>query len=142
MSVTLFSQVKVSFVTTTTSSYCGGAAPPQEILNELYTPKLSRATLFIYSLVEEDSLKEKDVWKEGDIFLMPGKYLVTFGEELNKTELKYFIQTLNSDKLVHAGIINYNKIIIDVTKDILQTIKVNYHNYCAWELDPSIPPPP
>lgn len=149
----------IKITTTKTSSYCGGAKPPDELLDELREPKVyPKAKLFIrkgsknefqnpyFKKVETDSAGKVS------ISLPKGVYAVVFDNKSDVDVYNELIKTVESSSSYDTLDIKcldryFTKPdgIITVT-DSIQTVTINRHFPCEWQSVPcarytgSLPP--
>jgi hypothetical protein len=164
-SVSEKSVIKINI--TQTSSYCGGAYPPDELMMELRTPKkLPNQKVYIRPGTTNDwnvpivAEGISDINGVVTVELVDGTYSVVFENKVNTSFYKQLLQQFG-DKPFEDGGIDKNclekfmqtaEAVFEVNNGKTATaIIVNVHNPCSWEripclpfdgnLPPSAPPP-
>ncbi|MFN0031188.1 MAG: hypothetical protein ACKVOR_03410 [Flavobacteriales bacterium] len=139
--------IDVKIYLTQTSSYCGGAEPPDELLIELATPQpLSGKKLHIKKGSNNDPritpIASLNSLADGlaEMQLEPGSYCVVYD---NKVDSAYFKMLLSKHSVATQSYSEINKKCIErwlltaeysfiVHKDSSNVHTFNHHNQCAW----------
>lgn len=128
----------VTLEITQTDDYCGGAVPPEEILEEMRTPRpMPEQTIYI-SQVRKNSLIALNVVEgKATAELKPGKYEVRTHspEDVEAFLLKFRV----GEDMTQCYRDWMGKVVaeFEISKD-LSMVKFNVHKTC----DPCAPPPP
>ncbi len=125
-------EIEIEFLTTETFSYCKGVAPMDDEISKLLTPKFTQKKLYIYPIEKNKKGKYFTVDSGNKIKLKPGKYLVSFDNNISKSIFKNFDESQ----------LKVNQKIITIDVSLVKSFTINYHHYCAWELNPNISPAP
>lgn len=134
------SQSAISILTTTTASYCNECAPDLGAYERLFTPKPIQARVYLYNT---DSLNfGQEIVAEGgeQVILTPGKYIAAF-QPLSIYDVTNYLSTIGIPVQGVSTQIQANTKIVEIPENTLK-ININYHQYCSWQLDSNIPPPP
>jgi len=156
----------ISINLTTTQSYCGGAAPTDEMVLEMQTPKkLANTTIYIREgalndwsnpIVAQGVSDENGVVK---VELKDGTYCIVFDNKADNKEFKKMLE-LYSEKTMHREAIDQECLVKYMTQPEAvftvtngktgSSIIVNKHIACSWDdvpcsgyhgpLPPSAPP--
>ena len=89
--LTIFAQTKnqIAFTVKYTNTYCGGAAPTPEILEQLETPQALTLTQLLF--IPKEGNNKKAIFATTDstglvnVKLLPGTYSVKMSKKFNKT---------------------------------------------------------
>jgi hypothetical protein len=141
LSNSITAQQKVQFFTTTTSSYCKGIAPMPGEYEKYYTPVSYKTTIYLYATDDKNFGKEFVIQSGDKITINEGEYFVSFEKLKNDIELKKRTATSISPTNKPVDNVKKNAQHININAD-MKSVTINYHIYCAWELDPNISPAP
>lgn len=139
---------------TQTSSYCGGAAPPQEMLDALATPQaLSGKEVFLRKGMinnPEDTafLLQKISDEKGDVHfqIQEGNYYLVFANKKDHTHTDELLEKYKSpigdyssiDKACLKKWLENPELIIPVGIDLSREYTLNVHTPCFWNEIPCI----
>lgn len=142
----------VTITITQTSSYCGGAEPPTELMKQLRTPKPLIKKVIYVRKGEKNKTGAKDfIIATSDsagkikIKLQPGKYYLT---DERKAKKKYSLTILKKHKKESNS---YSSIDVNCLKEWLlqpdlifevsdtdNKFSFNYHQPCSWNQTPCV----
>lgn len=134
---------QVAGVLTQTSSYCGGAAPPEQVLKKLATPSPFPAKKFYVRSGKVNSTKAKTVahfvTDENGMFslqLPPGTYSIIVEEQLEPLDIKKLEtpQFKADEKCLQQWWIKPFYLLVVKDHDIT-TLSFNIHHTCFTEHD-------
>lgn len=139
---------------THSSSYCGGAAPSEELLNELQTPKpFANKKLYLkrgnQNTVESKILREVVADSLGIIKLQltPGYYFLVDEEKKDRTYYDYVVKTYKVQTKEEGPVDMdcFNKwfttpeLSINLSAKSPKKFKLNINHECKWSGKPCIP---
>jgi hypothetical protein len=140
---------------TQTYSYCGGAYPPDEVLQQLSTPKkLPNQKVFIRPGTLNDwnvpvvAESISDINGVAMVELMDGIYCIVYENKVTTTYYKQLLQQFGNKTVEEGGIdkncleqfIKTPEAIFEVKNGKTATpIIVNLHHGCPWERTPCLP---
>jgi hypothetical protein len=146
-------EMSVVIKTTSTSSYCGGARPPEELLQELQSPKpLSFKEIVIRqgraNDVEGEIVFEGASDQEGNlkVLLKPGEYCLMSAEKkdrqyFNSLLKKFAVETESYsviDKICLENWLSEPDLTFTVEQNRAQAYSVNFHQPCEWSAVPCV----
>ena len=153
-SMTSPSDKNVSVFCTYTSSYCGGAEPPKELLRELATPKaLAETEVFIRTGHENDisvpiiASGKSDVNGLVQFALEPGDYVLMFADKKNDTVYNEILKKYSKkteytepvDKECLLKWISIPELFLHVEALRINSFQLAIHKPCAWHSIPCVP---
>lgn len=141
----------VEIVLTQTSSYCGGAAPPQYLLDELATPKpLGGVEYFIRkgktNVVTDPIVTSGTSTENGFISLMlpEGTYCLVFANKVDRTTYDSIYNQLKDgnanntpvDKACLDKWLSAPEFVFSPVIGSTQARQLNVHQPCSWDATP------
>lgn len=139
---------------THTSSYCGGAAPSDELINELNTPvPYANKKLYLkkgsVNTLESKMIKEvvSDSLGRIRLSLIPGKYFLVEEEKKDRKYYDYVMKTY-AEQTKEEGPVDKEcfdkwfatpELIITAGSKGSSVSKLNIHHECKWSGKPCIP---
>lgn len=130
----------ISGIITQTASYCQGAAPSEELLNKLSTPKpLSNKTIYIKQ-ISSNKYKGKviaqfttDSLGRFEIKLAAGNYCLMESYKVkpfrSKRANKLFVYDNRCLRKLHEQC----DLNLTITNADQKNVSINYHTYCNWD---------
>lgn len=135
-------------------SYCGGAAPSDELLQELQTPK-PWSNKKLYLKKGSRNMLDSKVFKEAmadslgiiRLHLPPGQYCLVDEEKKDKTYYNYVMKTFK-EPTKEEGPVDmdcFNKwyatpeLVLNISNKSPKRYKLNIHHECKWSGKPCIP---
>lgn len=146
-------EVSIVIRTTATSSYCGGARPPEELLQELQSPKgLSNKQVIIrrgnFNDPNAEIVFDGSSDQEGSLKLLlaPGDYCLVSAEKRDRqyfdTLLKRFSAETESysviDKICLEKWLREPDLTFTVEPNQQKDYSVNFHQPCEWNSVPCV----
>jgi hypothetical protein len=144
----------VAIQLTTTRSYCGGARPPQEMLDELASPQpLAGKFVFIRKGTINNPLDEAlvaqgttDAMGRFEFSVQPGDYYLVFEEKKDNQYsgdllLKYKTATSNYSAIDSLCVSEWMKqpdLLMQVAANSKNNFSLNLHVPCSWDIIPCI----
>lgn len=144
-------QVAVNIQITQTSSYCGGAAPPRELIEQLNTPVPLAGKIIYLRKGKTNKLCKKTIELKSDAngeiasLLDPGFYAVV--DDTKKDKAHYSeLRKRYSKPAEHNGAIDIDCLdewiktphqVIEVTADQTR-FQINFHQSCSWNSLPCV----
>jgi hypothetical protein len=144
-------QVTVHLKITQTSSYCGGAAPPRELIEQLNTPSALAGKVIYLRKGKTNNLCKKPVMLKSDengeitTSLDPGFYAVV---DDTKNDNVYYNDLR---KRFSEPVLNYGELDINCLDSWLETpqqvievvskktqFQINFHQPCSWNAIPCV----
>lgn len=138
---------------TSTSSYCGGARPPEEMLQELRTPRKLAGREVVIRRGNVNRVEEEIVWSgksdengELHVALTPGEYCLSGIEKRSRAYVDSLI-------MVHKNpVTNYDPIDVGCIEKWIERpetvfkvdlngshlFEVNFHIPCSWNATPCV----
>ncbi len=141
----------IQITITQTSNYCGGAAPPDELLNDLLPPKpLGDFAFFIRkgktNIVAENVIASGKTNSEGlcHLQLPEGDYALVFADKKDKVYYNKLLDELKNGNENFAPIdknclekwLATPELIFTVSKDGPNRFEINVHHHCPWNATP------
>jgi len=145
--------VAVTITVTQTSSYCGGAAPPDYVLQELMTPRpLSGHAVFIREGDDNDISKPviadgvSDAIGQIRLNLRPGNYCLVFGNKKDRGFADEMISKFSAPSASYSAVdracleawLLTSELVFEVNQGGPQNFTVNYHSHCSWDQWPCV----
>jgi hypothetical protein len=155
------SSLPVTILLTQTAAYCGGAQPPEELLNALATPQpLAGEKMFIRSGNKnnpgETSIIEVVTGADGSasFFLNAGEYYVVFENKQDKTTYEEYKIKYGSGSGYYEPIdlkcldewLSKPELVFVVSDTMINPLTLNVYKPCSWNSIPcaqftgSLPP--
>ncbi len=139
--------VPVIVQVTTTSSYCGGARPPEELETELATPKPYPAIEIFVRQGETNDLNNpillsgvSDEFGKIRFDLPPGKYSLVTRDKSDKSKFEELLKTYSLESEQWSSIdrtcltewLNTPDLVMNVEPGGIQESSINIHIPCFW----------
>jgi hypothetical protein len=130
----------ISGIITQTASYCQGAAPSEELLNKLSSPKpLSNKTIYIKQ-ISSNKFKGKiiaqftsDSLGRFEIKLPAGDYCLVENYKVKPFRAKRTNKLFVYDNRCLRKLYEQCDLNLTVTNTDQGNISINYHTYCDWD---------
>jgi len=154
-------KISVAIQFTYTSSYCGGAEPPQELLNTLATPQpFTGEKIYIKKgkiNKPDDPIEAESIINENGLVklnLPPGEYYVVFENKVDRATYEEFVKNYGTGSAYYEPIdikcldtwLSTPELTFTAIASSENSYSVNSHKNCPWNSVPcagyigSLPP--
>jgi len=128
----------ISGKVTETSDYCGGARPPEELIEQLKTPKPLADKVLIIKSGKNNSLTKSiqktktDPYGNFTLVLKAGTYCIVDEEKSKKFASKNDDENYEWDNDCLKKNWGHCDYLLVIGKDKVNNIEINYHNHCNY----------